>query len=55
MDIPAYLERINYPGSVKPDTETLRKLHRAHMLAVPFENLDILPLHRPIRLDEASL
>lgn len=41
MDINAYLQRINYTGSLEPTAETLRALHRAHMLAVPFENLDI--------------
>ncbi|MEN8165074.1 MAG: arylamine N-acetyltransferase, partial [Acidobacteriota bacterium] len=49
MDIDAYLERIGYEGSHEPTTETLRQLHRAHMLAVPFENLDI-PLGNPMRL-----
>jgi N-hydroxyarylamine O-acetyltransferase len=37
----AYLERIGYSGRVSPDEETLRQIHRAHLLAVPFENLDI--------------
>lgn len=50
----AYLARINYRGPTKPSAETLRALHRAHMLAVPFENLDI-HLGRPILCDEAAL
>ena len=54
MDIQAYLRRIKYEGSLEPTFETLRGLHRAHMLAVPFENLDI-PLHHPIVLDEGLL
>lgn len=54
MDRTAYLERIGYGGSLEPNAETLRTLHRAHMLAVPFENLDI-HLRRPIVLDEAAL
>jgi N-hydroxyarylamine O-acetyltransferase len=37
----AYLDRIRYEGEITPTAETLRGLHRAHMLAVPFENLDI--------------
>lgn len=49
MEIDAYLKRIAYGGSREPTTDTLRQLHRAHMLAVPFENLDI-PLGRPIVL-----
>lgn len=49
MDTDAYLKRIGYSGSREPGGETLRQLHRAHMLAVPFENLNI-PLGRPIVL-----
>ena len=54
MDIPAYLNRINYRGAVRTDHNTLRGLHIAHMRAVPFENLDIA-LKRPIHIDEESL
>jgi N-hydroxyarylamine O-acetyltransferase len=54
MDKDAYLERINYHGPLKPDLETLCGLHRAHLQAVPFENLDI-SLGKPILLDEQSL
>jgi len=41
LNVPAYLERIAYTGPVTPTTEVLHNLHRAHMLSVPFENLDI--------------
>src|SRR4249920_4199360 len=41
MDVDAYLERVGYAGSREPGEHTLSELHRAHMLAVPFENLDI--------------
>lgn len=54
MDVSAYRDRINYRGSTEPTIETLRALHRAHLLAVPFENLDI-HLNRRIVLDEAAL
>lgn len=54
MDITAYLRRINYSGPLDPSAETLRRLHRAHMLSVPFENLDI-HIERLIVLDEAKL
>ncbi|HEX2996276.1 MAG TPA: arylamine N-acetyltransferase [Anaerolineales bacterium] len=54
MDIPLYLARIRYTPPLQPDAQTLRGLHRAHMLNVPFENLDI-GLKRPIRLSEAAL
>ncbi len=53
-DISAYLARIGYSGSLAPTAETLRKLHRAHNLTVPFENLDV-HLGRPIVLDERKL
>lgn len=52
LDLPAYLARIGYAGPLEPGRETLRGLHRQHMLTVPFENLDI-HLGRPIVLDEA--
>ena len=41
MDLHAYLARIGYNGTLEPTIETLRALHRRHMLSVPFENLDI--------------
>ena len=53
MEIEAYLKRIGYSGSREPSVESLRLLHRAHMLTVPFENLDI-PLGRPIVLSLPS-
>ena len=54
MDISAYLARIDYTEPVKPDVQTLRGLQLAHMLHVPFENLDI-GLKRPIHLSEEAL
>lgn len=50
----AYLRRIPYDGPLAPTSEVLRNLHRAHMLSVPFENLDI-PAKRPIVLDTDRL
>jgi len=41
VDVDAYLDRISYTGSREPSETTLAGMHRAHMLAVPFENLDI--------------
>ena len=49
----AYLERIGYAGPTAPNADTLRQIHRAHLLAVPFENLDI-PLKRTIVCEEES-
>ncbi|HXV41887.1 MAG TPA: arylamine N-acetyltransferase [Anaerolineae bacterium] len=54
MKIEAYLKRINYTGPLAPTAETLQALHQAHLLAVPFENLDI-HLGRPIILEETAL
>ena len=50
MQLDAYLGRIRYNGPRTPTAETLRILHRQHMLTVPFENLDI-SLGRKIVLD----
>ncbi len=54
MDVRAYLERINYHGPTDPTLQTLRALHKAHIEAVPFENLDI-PSGRWINIDTESL
>jgi N-hydroxyarylamine O-acetyltransferase len=54
LNLDSYLARISYSGALAPTLETLRALHYAHLLAVPFENLDI---HRgvPIALDQERL
>jgi N-hydroxyarylamine O-acetyltransferase len=54
FDLPAYLARIGMPRVDGPDLPTLTRLHRAHIAAIPFENLDI-QMGRPIDLDAASL
>src|SRR5215213_9521921 len=54
MDVDAYLERIGYRGPPAPTAETLRRLHVAHLLAVPFENLSI-HAGEPVVLDDESL
>ena len=55
MNIFEYLARIGTNLPIRADIESLRVLQRAHMLTVPFENLDIIPLGRPIRLDLEAL
>jgi N-hydroxyarylamine O-acetyltransferase len=54
MNIEAYLERIDYSGSLEPAAETLRALQVAHLRAVPFENLSI-HAGEPIVLNEDAL
>lgn len=54
MNIPLYLARIQYFKLIKPDAQTLKELQRAHMLNVPFENLDI-GLKRSIQLSKEAL
>ncbi len=50
LDVDAYLWRMGYDGDLKPTVETLRGLHRAHVAAIPFENLDIV-LGRGVSLE----
>jgi len=54
LDTKAYLERINYHGSLAPTAETLRGLQTAHLLAVPFENLSVHS-REPIVLEDSAL
>jgi N-hydroxyarylamine O-acetyltransferase len=54
VDVPSYFARINYAGASDATIETLRALHQAHLMAVPFENLDI-SLGRKIFVDENSI
>jgi N-hydroxyarylamine O-acetyltransferase len=50
MNIEKYLRRIDYQCELTPSLPTLRALQEAHLLHVPFENLDIA-LKRKIVLD----
>jgi N-hydroxyarylamine O-acetyltransferase len=58
LDLDRYLTHIGYdrsaPGALDPTLATLTRLHRAHTLRVPFENIDV-QLGLPIRLDLESL
>ncbi len=45
LDLDAYLSRIDYPGGLSPTGSTLTRLHRAHVAAIPFANLDIVLGH----------
>ena len=41
MDLRSYFDRVGYHGDPSPNVATLRELQRAHVCAVPFENLDV--------------
>ena len=45
-----YLRRIAYGGPMSPSLQTLRALHRAHLRAIPYENIDV-QLGRSVQLD----
>lgn len=54
LDLDAYFARIGYTGPRAPTLDTLRALHLAHPLAIPFETLDTFS-GRPVALDVESL
>lgn len=41
FNLNAYFERIHYRGGSDVSAETLKQLHIAHVMNVPFENLDV--------------
>ena len=49
FDMTAYLKRIHYDGGTAVSVETLKNLHIAHTMNVPFENLDVFE-KKPISL-----
>jgi N-hydroxyarylamine O-acetyltransferase len=53
MNLQAYLDRIGFTGQAQPDVATLRAMHRAHMLAIPYDSLDV-QFGRPVSLDPAA-
>ncbi|MEU7560566.1 arylamine N-acetyltransferase family protein [Streptomyces eurythermus] len=53
-DLDAYLDRIGWKGERRADLATLRGVHLAHSLALPFENLDPVRGSAP-SLDPADL
>ena len=54
MHLNRYLQRIRFEGPVRPDLSTLQALHRAHLLAIAYENLDI-HLGRALLLDSEAV
>jgi N-hydroxyarylamine O-acetyltransferase len=41
MELAAYFDRIGYSGPRTPDLATLNAVMRAHVAAIPFENIDV--------------
>lgn len=54
FDLEAYLARLTLGARPSPDTEGLARLQRAHRLAIPFENLDVI-LGRGIAIDSGAV
>lgn len=52
--VAAYLKRVGITAPRRPTLHALRRIHRAHVGAIPYENLDI-QLGRPIELDADAL
>lgn len=53
LSLDRYFERIAFTLSPRVDIETLTMLHRLHLRAIPYENLDI-QLGAPLTIDEAD-
>ena len=51
MNVDAYLSRLGISAPVRSDLATLERLQRAHLSAVPFENLDVYA-RRTVRTDD---
>jgi len=51
VDVDAYLGLIGLQSPVEPDLTSLERLQRAHLTAVPFENLDVYA-RRGVRTDD---
>jgi N-hydroxyarylamine O-acetyltransferase len=55
VDVASYLMRIGFAGRADASVETIDSLIEQHQRTVPFENIDIVRLHRPIVLDRERL
>ncbi|MET8148788.1 arylamine N-acetyltransferase [Actinoplanes sp. NPDC049668] len=45
FDLDGYFRRIGWQGAYAADGATLRAVHRAHALSIPFENVDVFLFH----------
>jgi N-hydroxyarylamine O-acetyltransferase len=50
LDLDAYARRLGIARPARADLAALRRLHLAHLAAIPFENLDV-QMGVPVRLD----
>ena len=55
VDTSQYLSRIGIQGSVLPNESSLIRLTRAHMEAIPFENLEVACQHHEPSLESSDL
>lgn len=53
MQLSAYLARIGHKDPVRPDLETLKAVHAAHLRAIPYDALDV-QLGRSLTTDVAA-
>lgn len=53
MNLAAYLARIGFDGTPRPDLATLKAVHFAHLRAIPYENFDVR-LQRPGGIDPGA-
>jgi len=53
LELSAYLDRIGFTGTPAPDRATLETMQRLHLLAIPYENVDV-QLGRPLTTDPAA-
>lgn len=53
MDIDRYLKRVGVQDRPPPTLDGLRAVHRAHLRAIPYENLDV-QLKRPVTIEPGA-
>jgi len=54
LQLQEYLDRVGFSGAPRPDLDTLKRLHRGHLAAISYENLDV-QLGRRVGFDRAAI
>jgi len=54
LQLREYLHRVGFSGEPRPDLDTLKRLHRGHLAAISYENLDV-QLGRRVGFDPAAV